>query len=178
MKRSILAAAAIALALLLPAIATAAVIVNSGIAVNFNPNQSNQIYFTEGTGYSVANQSGYMGVFGNNAHYTNFSIELSSVPGSGYVVLTNVLEIYNATTATGTVNIWINGTLPTGVAMYESPSPITFNGNAMSGTEVLGNGVTSTEIHLTGSGNAGFIGFKLSGSVSGSAAFSLQYTIS
>lgn len=178
MKRSILAASAVTLALLLPIVATAAVVVNSGIAVNYSPSMTNQVYFVEGTGYTVANQSGYMGIYGNNAKYTNLSMDLSSVPGSGYVVLTNVLEIYNATSTTGTVNVWLNGTLPIGVAMYESSSPITFNGTTVSGTQVLGNGMTSTEIHISSAGNAGYIAFKLSGEAAGNAVFTLQYTIS
>ncbi len=177
MKRSILAISAITLALLLPLVATAAVVVNSGISVNFSPTGANQVYLVEGPGYAVANQSGYIGVYGNNAKYTNMTLDLSSVPGSGYVVLTNVLQIYNATTTSGTVNIWLNGTLPTGVTMYESSSPLTFNGTSLSGTKILGNGLTSTEIHLENSGNAGYIGFELSGEASGNASFTLQYTV-
>lgn len=178
MKRSILAVTAITLALLLPMVATAAVVVNSGISVSFQPTKTNEVYLVEGTGYSVANQSGYFAVYGNNAQFTNLSLEISSVPGSGYVVLTNVLQIYNATSTSGSVDVWLNGTLPTGVTMYESTSPITFNGSTLSGTQILGNGITTTELHLTTSGNAGYIGFKLSGDASGNAAFTLQYTIS
>ncbi len=178
MKRSVLAITGVMLVLLLPLVATAAVVVNSGIAVNYTPTKANEVYLVDGTGYAVANQSGYFGVSGNNAVYTNLSLELNSVPGSGYVVLTNVLEIYNATATTATVNVWLNGTLPSGVTMYESSSPITFNGNTVSGTAVLGNGLTSTELHLTSSGNAGYIGFKLSGDSAGNAVFTLQYTVS
>lgn len=178
MRRSLLVASAIALAFLLPAIATAAVIVNSGISVSFHPTQTNSIYIAKGPGYSVANSSGFIGVFGDNAEYTNFTIDLSSVPGSGYVVLTNVLEIYNSSFASGTVTIWINGTLPSGVVMYESHTPLSFNGNTLSGTPVLGNGITSSQIHLTGAGVAAYIGFRLDGVSSGAASFGLQYTIS
>lgn len=178
MKRSILAVTVVTLALLLPIVATAAVVVNSGIAVNFTPTKPNEVYLMEGSGYTVANQSGYFGVNGNNAQYTNLSMQLNSVPGSGYVVLTNVLEIYNATSSTGSVTVWLNGTLPTGVTMYESTSPISFNGNTVSGVPILGNGIVTTELHLTSSGVAGYIGFKLSGDSAGSTTFTLQYTIS
>lgn len=178
MKKTIFSIIVVAVALMLPSIVTAAVVVNNGIAVNFTPSQQNLVYLTEGPGYSVANSSGYIGVYGNNQLYTNISIELSSVPGSGYVVLTNVLEIYNASTSPGSVNVWINGTLPTGVTMYESSTPLTFNGVSVSGGNILGNGVSTTEIHLTEAGNAGYIGFVLTGAASGSAAFSLQYVIS
>ncbi len=178
MKRSVLAITAVTLALLLPAVATAAVIVNSGISVNFNPASPNQVYLVQGPGYAVANQSGYIGLYGNNAKYTNMTVDLSSVPGSGYVILTDVLQIYNATGTTGTVNVWINGTLPSGVVMYESASPITYNGSTLSGTPILGNGVTTTELHITNAGNAGYIGFEMTGDASGNASFSLQYTIS
>lgn len=178
MKKSLLSVSVIAVALMLPAIATAAVIVNNGIAVNFTTNQQNIVYMTEGNGYAVANQSGYIGVYGNNRLYTNFSIELSSVPGSGYVVLTNVLEIYNSSTSSGTVNVWINGSLPSGVTMYESPAPLAFNGTAISGKAILGNGAATSEIHLTKAGYSGYIGFVMTGAVSGSATFTLQYVIS
>lgn len=178
MKKPVLAITAVMLVLLLPLVATAAVVVNSGISVSYTSTRPNEIYMVEGTGYSIANQSGYFGINGNNSAYTNLSLELNSVPGSGYVVLTNVLQIYNATSTSGTVNIWLNGTLPAGIIMYESSSPITFNGNAVSGTAVLGNGITSTELHITSSGDAGYIGFRLSGNASGSSVFTLQYTIS
>lgn len=178
MKKSLLSMAVIGVAVLLPALATAAVVVNSGIAVNFTPTQHNLVYLTEGSGYQVANQSGFIGVYGNNQIYTNYSIELSSVPGSGYVVLTNVLEIYNASGSTGTVTVWINGTLPTGVTMFESSSPLSFNGSSLSGQEILNSGTTTSEIHLTRAGNAGYIGFILTGAASGAADFTLQYTVS
>lgn len=178
MKKSLLLLTAVFLALLLPLVATAAVVVNSGIALNYTPTKTNEVYLVEGTGYSVANQSGFIGVDGNNAQYTNMTIELNTVPGSGYVVLTNVLQIYNATSTAGTVNVWLNGTLPQGVVMYESPSPIGFDGSNISGTVVLGSGITSSEIHLTTAGIAGYIGFRLSGDSSGNAVFTLQYTIS
>lgn len=178
MKRSALITGALTIALLLPAIATAAVVVNNGIAVSFTPNHQNLVYLTQGSGYAQANSTGFFSVNGDNANYTNLTIELSSVPGSGYVVLTNVLEIYNATSASGIVNVWINGTLPSGLSMFESSSPVTFNGNTISGTQLLAGGSTSSEIHLTGSGVAGYIGFKLGGFVSGTTTLSLQYTIS
>lgn len=178
MKRSALLMGAIAIAMLLPAIATAAVIVNNGIAVNFTPTHGNLVYLAEGPGYNQANATGFFSVSGDNAVYTNFSIDLNSVPGSGYVVLTNVLEIYNATSTTGVVNVWINGTMPSGVTMYESASPITFSGTAISGSPLLSGGSTSVELHLTSAGIAGYIGFKLNGVASGATSLSLQYTIS
>lgn len=178
MKRSILVISAMALALLLPAVATAAVVVNNGISVNFQPTASNVVYLTSGPGYLSANQSNYIGVSGNNEHYTNMSVYLNAVPGSGYVVLTNVLEIYNSSTSSGSVTVWINGTLPNGVSLYGSSTSQTFTGSAPSGTVILGSGVTSTALHLTTSGTAEYLGFKLTGTASGSATINLQYTIS
>ncbi|MCL4337360.1 MAG: hypothetical protein M1129_03525 [Candidatus Thermoplasmatota archaeon] len=178
MRRSLLVISAMALALLLPAVATAAVVVNNGISVNFQPAASNVVYLDSGPGYLSANQSNYIGVSGNNEHYTNMSIFLNAVPGSGYVVLTNVLEIYNASTSTSSVTVWINGTLPSGVILYGSSTLQTFNGTAPSGTLLLGGSSISTSIHLTSHGAAEYLGFKLTGTSTGSATINLQYTIS
>lgn len=177
MKRSILVISAMALALLLPAVATAAVVVNNGIAVNFQPTASNVVYLTTGPGYSSANQSNFISVNGDNHHYTNLSIDLNAVPGSGYVVLTNVLEIYNGSASGGSVTVWLNGTLPSGVTMYGSSSMQSFTGSAPSGSVVLSSGVSSTALHLTAHGAAEYLGFKLTGTASGAATISLQYTI-
>ncbi len=178
MRRSLLVISAMALALLLPAVATAAVVVNNGITVNFQPTANNVVYLASGPGYSSANESNYIGVSGNNEHYTNMSVYLNAVPGSGYVVLTNVLEIYNGSTSTGSVTVWINGTLPTGVTLYGSSTSQTFTGTSPSGTVLLGTGITSTALHLTASGTVEYLGFKLTGTSTGSATISLQYTIS
>ena len=178
MKRSLLVLSAMALALLLPAVATAAVIVNNGIAVNFNPTANNVVYLTTGPGYNSANQSNFIGVSGDNQHFTNLTINLNAVPGSGYVVLTNVLEIYNGSASTGSVTVWINGSLPIGVVLYGSSSLQTFTGSSPSGSVLLSSGVTSTPLHLTTHGAAEYLGFKLTGTASGTATISLQYTIS
>lgn len=178
MKRSLLVLGAMSLAFLLPAVATAAVIVNNGIAVNFQPTANNVIYLSTGPGYSSANQSNFIGVIGDNHHYSNLTINLNAVPGSGYVVLTNVLEIYNSSSSSGTVTVWLNGTLPTGVTLYGSSTQQSFTGTSPSGNVLLGNGTTSTPLHLTTKGVAEYIGFKLTGSATGAATISLQYTIS
>lgn len=177
MKRSLLVISAMALAFLLPAVATAAVVVNNGIAVNFQPTASNVVYLTTGPGYTSANQSNFIGVQGNNQHYTNLTIDLNAVPGSGYVVLTNVLEIYNSSSANGAVTVWLNGTLPTGVTLYGSTTTQTFTGSSPSGSVILSSSVHSTAIHLTSHGAAEYLGFELTGSASGTASISLQYTI-
>ena len=178
MRRSLLVISAMALAFLLPAVATAAVVVNNGILVNFQPTASNVVYLDSGPGYLTANQSNYIGVSGNNEHYTNMSVYLNAVPGSGYVVLTNVLEIYNASASTGSVTVWINGTLPSGVMLYGSSTLQTFTGTVPSGTVLLGGSTISTSIHITSHGVAEYLGFMLTGTSAGSTTISLQYTIS
>ena len=178
MKRSLLVTSAMALALLLPAVATAAVVVNNGIAVDFNPSASNAVYMQAGPEYLSANQSNFIGINGNNEYYTNMSITLNAVPGSGYVVLTNVLEIYNNSNSAGSVTVWLNGTLPTGVTLYGSTTMQSFTGSAPSGNVLLNSTIHSTSIHLTNKGAGEYLGFKLTGDASGPGTINLQYTIS
>ncbi len=178
MKRSLLVVSAIALAMLLPAVATAAVVVNNGIALNFTPSASNAVYMKAGPDYTSANQSNFIGINGNNEQYTNLSITLNAIPGSGYVVLTNVLEIYNNSASTGSVTVWLNGTLPSGVTLYGSGSTQSFTGSAPSGNVLLNSTIHSTSIHITKKGIGEYLGFKLTGDASGLGTVNLQYTIS
>ncbi|AKA49028.1 hypothetical protein IX51_07860 [uncultured archaeon] len=136
---------------LLPSLATAAVIVNNPVSVNTNTNQSNPVYLADGPGYSLANQLGYLSLTGNGAKSTGVqTLYLNTTPGTGNTTLINSLEIVNATSPgfTGSVVIYLNGTLPGGVEIFYSSSPMSYqNGNVVGGTELQ----TGAPIHVSSS---------------------------
>ncbi len=168
-KRNVMIAIALVLAMLLPVITTAAVVVNNNVTVEVSPVHPNAVYLTEGPGYAMANSSGYIGITGNNAKYTNSTVYISTIPGSGYVVMTNVLAIYNGSSSDAPLFLWINGTIPSGVQLFYSSSLMSFNGKSVSGTPM---GLTNGPIHLTAPGDALYISVEVS-SIS-SAKFSLE----
>ncbi|MEM0157608.1 MAG: hypothetical protein QXN26_06055 [Thermoplasmataceae archaeon] len=169
MKRNLVIALAFVLAMLVPLITTAAVVVNNNVTVEVSPTHVNTVYLTEGPGYAKANASGYIGIAGNNAKYTNSTVYISTIPGSGYVVMTNVLAVYNGSASSSPLFLWINGTIPSGVQLFYSSSLMSFNGKSVSGTAM---GSTNGPIHLTAPGDALYISIKVSSS--SSAEFSLE----
>jgi hypothetical protein len=153
---------------MVPVVTTAAVVVSNDITFTTSVTHSNDIYLTDGPGYTYANASGYISIVGNNSNYTNETIDISTIPGSGYVVMTNVLAVYNGTTTSHPVYLWFNGTIPTGVQIFYSSSPMTFNGTSVSGSLMSG---TNGPIHLTTSGDALYISIIVS--LSSPASFTL-----
>ena len=107
MNKKILIAVTMFAAFLLPAVATAAVIVNNSITVGVNFTNSNQVYMEKGPGYSSGHSAGFITMKGNNQKYTNATINIKGIPGTGDVVITNAVEIYSAVSS-GTVNVWLN----------------------------------------------------------------------
>lgn len=109
---------AIFTAALLPATATAAVIINDPILVSTNQNNA-VVYLTNGPGYSTAQSMGFM--YSNNAASgANVTLDLNYTH-HGEVTITNALEIVN--NAASNVEVWLNGTLPTYITLYYS-SPL------------------------------------------------------
>ncbi len=156
----------------LPAIATAAVLVNSPVSTNTNNNQGNPVYLAPAQGYSTAKELGYLGLTGGGASSTGQTLYLNGTPGSGNVTLMNVLEIVNSTSSSyhGAIMLYLNGTLPTGVSVYYSNSPMSYTGTFISGGNKL---QTSTAIHLTSSHL--YLSFILLGTISaGTGQLNLQ----
>lgn len=183
MKRQIIIVGVLALAFMLPLVTTAAVIVNNDISVSLHDTNTNQVYLAAGPGYTAANSSNFFGIMGNQSSNTNMSLYINTIPGSGNVTLTNVLEVENTTTSTSPVYFYLNGTLPVGVTVYFSSTPITYNGFTPSGTAILwndgsGNAHTTSNVHITKRGAAGYFAFVLSGtSASSSASLNFQYSV-
>lgn len=182
MKKQFVIVGVLALALMLPVVTTAAVIVNNGISVELHTTNSNAVYLAKGPGYNSANTSNFFGITGNNSKFTNMSIYLNTIPGSGNVTVTNVMEVVNDTSSSTPVMIYINGTLPSGVTLYFSTSPITYNNYQPSGSVLLQNSgstqITTSSIHLTSSGVAGYFAFVMSGQMTaGQANLHFQYNV-
>lgn len=183
MKRQIIIVGVLALAFMLPLVTTAAVIVNNDISVGLHDTNANQVYLTKGPGYTSANVSNFFGVTGKSSSFTNLSLYLNTIPGSGNVTLTNVLEVENTTSSTSPVYFYLNGTLPVGVSVYFSTTMITYNNYKPSGDLILyndgsGNSLTTSAVHLTSSGVAGYFAFVLTGTSSTSSAnLNFQYSV-
>ena len=181
-KRQFIIVGVLALALMLPVVTTAAVVVNNGISVDLHTTNSNAVYLAKGPGYSAANSSNFFGITGNSSKYTNMSIYLNTIPGTGNVTVTNVMEVINDTSATTPVMIYINGTLPSGVTLYFSTSPITYSNYQPSGSVLLENSgsthITTSSAQLKTSGVAGYFAFVMSGQmIPGQANLNFQYSV-
>ena len=170
-KRSVMIAVTLILALMVPIVTTAAVVVSNSVTITTTSTHENQIYLTEGPGYLYANSSGYISIVGNNSRYTNETVDISTIPGSGYVVMTNVLAVYNDSNTSHPVYLWFNGTIPTGVQMLYSSSLMTFNGTSVNGTVMSG---INGPIHLTSKGFALYISIIVSSSSSESFTLNMQ----
>ena len=160
------------LALMIPVVTTAAVIVSNTVTITTTSTHANLVYLTEGPGYSYANSSGYVGILGNNSKYTNETVEISTIPGSGYVVMTNVLAVYNDTNTANPVYLWFNGTIPSGVHLFYSNSLMAFNGSSVNGS--LMSSSTNGPIHLTSKGDALYISIIVTSSSPVSFALNMQ----
>ncbi len=111
---------AIFTAALLPATATAAVIINDPILVSTSQNNA-VVYITDGPGYSQANSMGFL--YANYAASgENVTLDLNYSHHGG-VNITNALEIVN--NAGFSAQVWLNGTLPGYVTMYYSTTMAT-----------------------------------------------------
>ena len=165
-------------ALLLPAVATAAVVVNNSISLNVSDSNVNQVYMETGPGYSSAHSAGYITMSGNNQKYTNATINLNGIKGSGYAVISNAVEIYSAVPS-GTVHVWLNLTSSiSGVSIFESHSPATFTGSSLSGATQILSGTNSFEFNVESTpGVVAFLSFEVTGLMTSSGSLSLQYSI-
>lgn len=148
---------------LLPSLATAAVIVHSTVNVNTNTNQNNPVYLAQGPGYAIANELGYISLTGNGQLSTGSqNLYLNTTAGTGNTTLLNPLEIVNDTSSgfSGSVVIYLNGTLPSGVSIYYSSSQMSYkNGQVQGGTMLQ----TGSPIHMSSS--TIFISVVLQGSM-------------
>ncbi|MGC8619431.1 MAG: hypothetical protein ACP5LA_02820 [Thermoplasmata archaeon] len=174
-------------AILLPTLVVATVVISYTYPISVSTNNVN-VYLATGENYATANELGFMSI--NSVPSTSpvgteipngETITINGASGSpGNTTLLNVLEIYNATSGSytwngGTLNLWINGTLPNGVTLYYSTSPITFgtpSGTSwISGTQyTLGSKLTlppSTTLYLA---------FQINGGVTGSGHLYIQYS--
>ena len=134
----------------------------------------------QGPGYSIASSLGLTSAIedsnGNVASGT--TINVNSTAHSSDVYLLNVLQIYNASTkwpAGAVASVYINGTLPAGVEMYYSTSPMTFDGTSVSGT------LWTTGAHIAlpaSSGNVElYFSFVVAGGSTGTGQLTFQYNV-
>ena len=157
---------AIFTAALLPATATAAVIINDPILVSTSQNNA-VVYLTDGPGYSQANAMHFL-YADYAASGENVSLDLNYSHHGG-VNITNALEIVNS--AGFNAQVWLNGTLPGYVTMYYSNTEAT--------TSSYGTQITSGSPMAVSSGGVLYVTIVMNTLVTqgtpGTATLTLQY---
>lgn len=150
MNRKIFLSMIILSVAVLPAIATAAVLINNPVTTNTNSSHEVPAYLAGAPGYSSARSLGYIGLTGGGSTSTGQTLYLNGTTGTGNITLVNVLEVVNNTSPsyTGQAYLYFNGTIPSGIQMYYSSSMMSYTGSKIIGGKVLAAG---TPIHLTGS---------------------------
>jgi len=175
MKRNLLTVVMIATIMVVPAVATAAVMVSDPVSVSVSHTGHNSVYLERGPGYSTAKKLGYFKVLGNNKIYSNLTLEIKDVNGTGNMSMTNVLEL-NGSVKTGTyVNVTISADLPAGTYLYYNSTQSTISSNgAISGTNLSSKG--SFTIEMKANTYVYFSFFVMGGSV-GTGTMTLSYEV-
>ena len=178
MKRNILSILVISLALMVPAVATASVVISDPISVGVSDTGSNHIFIAQGPGYDVANGLGYITLNGNNTKTNNISVNLSSVPGNGYLDLVNVLEINNTLKSGDYANVTLSVSMPSGTFLYYNN---TSQSKIVDGS-ITGVNVSASNNHATFTVNYGsspvYLSFLVMGSSHGDGSITFSYMIS
>ena len=175
-------AAALLVVLALAGVALAGVVVYYSYTVASTP-ASPVFYLQDGPNYASANA---MGLFtatmtGSPSNVVaGTTIDVNTVAGSSDTYLLNVLDVYNSSSITAHAYLWINGTLPTGVSMYYSTTPIHLTGSPTPPTVSGTLWVTGAQIPLSTAGPAvveEYFAFALTGAAMGPGTLSFQYQV-
>jgi hypothetical protein len=178
MRRNILSIIVVAVALMVPAVATASVVMSDPISVGVSNKGVNHVFVTEGPGYDIANGLGYIELHGNNKMTSNISVNLSSVPGNGFLELTNVLEINNTISTGDFANVTLTTALPSGTYLYyNNTSQSKIVGDSISGVNVsaAGNPVT---FEIKYGSSPVYLSFLVMGNSVGVGSITFSYTVS
>ena len=178
MKRNILSLLVVVIALMVPSVATASVLLSDPIQVSVSDTAVNHVFIADGPGYTVANDLGYITLHGNNSDSGNVSVNLSSVPGSGFLVLTNVLEISNTLTSGTFANVTLTASLPVGTYLYynnTSQSKIVDGGITGINISKIGN---SAVFELNNGSSPVYLSFLVMGNSVGNGSITFSYSIS
>ncbi len=118
MNKKMITFVSIALAILIPGIATASIVMDSVITTTVSTTTT-PIYIAPGPGYDLAHSQGFITM--SSAAYSstssNITLELNEVPGTGNVTLYNAMEIVNDSSATNTTSFVFNS-IPSGITIY------------------------------------------------------------
>ena len=191
-----LTALSVLIAILAPTLVTATVI----LTYQYNVNSSYAtpyLFLSTGENYNTANTLGL--IYAKTQTFTSGSSSFTYIPsgtvdvnvsdGAYSEYLLNVLAVYNISSGLkGPVNAYINATsIPSGVTVYISTSPLIFNGNTVTGANVITlttstSPVSSNAILITASSTTTpvlYIGFEISSSTpSTPASVPTSFTLS
>ncbi|MHB8561424.1 MAG: hypothetical protein ACYDAP_09755 [Thermoplasmataceae archaeon] len=178
MKRNLFTIMIIATMMIVPAVATAAVMVNDTVSVSVSNTAHNSVYLEKGTGYKTAHSPGYFTVVGNNKKYSNLTLDINDVNGTGNMSMTNVLELTGSVAKGTYVNVTITPDLPSGTYLYSSlaaPSTISSKG-VISGVNLS----TSTPLTIkmtSGTVTPVYFSFLVLGGSKGTGSMTLSYSV-
>ncbi len=147
MNKKTIMVISVAMAFLIPSIATASIVMDSVITTNVSTT-STPIYVAPGPDYAVAHGQGFITL--STAAYakdsSNITLTLNEVKGSGKVTLYNAAEIVNDSTATNATSFEFTN-IPTGITIYYNASsenaklsPSSSNWNVPSGGSIITDG--------------------------------------
>lgn len=174
MKRNLLTVMIIATMMIVPAVATAAVMVNDTVSVSVSNTGVNSVYLEKGTGYKTAHSLGYFTVAGNNRKYSNLTLEINDVNGTGNMSMTNVLELTGSVATGRYVNVTITADLPAGIYLYCNSAPSTITpGSSITGTNLSTSGSFTIQMKT---GMDVYFSFLVLGGSKGTGSMTLSYT--
>mgnify|MGYP001626234423 FL=1 len=172
------------LALIVPALVTASVVVDYQInysANNVNPN----VFLAEGPNYAAANgqsliyvkSASIATISGYSAIENNAQLLFNSTDYTSYTILLNVLELVSTTSSP--TNVWINGTLPSGISLYISTTQETYSGSTLSATSTGTSSAYTLGNPISLSGNSvDYITFYITGQVTAATGtLTVQYLV-
>ena len=177
MKRNILSMLVVAVALMVPAVATASVVMSDPISLAVSDTATNHVFIAKGPSYAVANGLGYITLNGNNVRTDNISVNLSSVPGNGYLELVNVLEINNTLKSGYTANVTLITSMPSGTFLYyNNTSQSKILHGSITGVNISAAGNDAT-FQLDSSSSPVYLSFLVMGSSAGIGSITFSYSI-
>lgn len=177
MKRNLLTVIMIASIMIVPAVATASVMISDPISVTVSHTGVNSVYVEKGSGYAVAHKYGFFTMVGNNKKQSNFSLDINDVNGTGNMSITNVLEIVGNVHLGTYVNVTVTSNLPAGVYLYcnSAPSKISTSGT-ISGTNVSATSSSSFTVEIQ-SGTVVYLSFLVDGGSKGTGRMTFSYGV-
>lgn len=149
MNKQTVVTVALAIGFIFPIMGTAYVIWHSETSAAADLPSAGPVFLEQGPGYNAQKQAGMIEFVGNYAHFSNLTVILNHISGTGEAVLLNVLAGVNNRTSSNSVSIWLNGTLPSNVTLYLSNGEMESRGSTITGSNLTSQDGTFSDHIIT-----------------------------